>query len=50
VKRIAEFREGSQKLFPVLREISDLLFVCHFASQNNEIKIGNYFFDVCCVN
>jgi len=34
-----------------LCEISDLLFsVSYFASQNKEIKLGNYFFDVCCVN
>jgi len=34
-----------------LSEISDLLlFVSYFASQNTEIKLGNHFFDVCCVN
>jgi len=34
-----------------LCEISDLLlFLSYFASQNKEIKPGNYFFDVCCVN
>jgi len=39
------------KFFPVSSEISDLyLFVSYFASQNKEIKFGNYFFDVCCVN
>jgi len=32
-------------------EISDLLlFFSYFASQNKELKSGNYFFDVCCVN
>ena len=32
-----------------LCEISDLLlFVSYFASQSEEIKFGNYFFDVCC--
>jgi len=32
-------------------EISDLLFfLSYFASQNKEIKSGNYFFDVCCAN
>jgi len=42
---------------PVSSELSDLcelsdllLFVSYCASQNNEIKLGNYFFDVCCVN
>ena len=34
-----------------LCEISDLLlFLGYFASQNKEIKPGNYYFDVCCVN
>jgi len=34
-----------------LCEISDLiLFVSYFASQNKEIKFGNYFSDVCCAN
>ena len=34
-----------------LCEISDLLlFFSYFASQNKEIKSGNHFFDVCCVN
>jgi len=34
-----------------LCEISDLLsFFSYFASQNKEIKSGNNFFDVCCVN
>jgi len=44
-------------LDPVSSEISDLceisdlfLFVSYFASQNKEIKFGNYFFDVCCAN
>jgi len=43
-------------VFPVSSEISDLfeisdllLFLGYFASQNKEIKPGNYFFDVCCV-
>jgi len=33
-------------------EISDLLllFFSYFASQNKEIKSGNYFFGVCCAN
>jgi len=32
-----------------LCEISDLLvFFSYFASQNKEIKSGNYFFDVFC--
>jgi len=42
---------------PVSNEISDLceifdlvLFFSYFASQNQEIKSGNYFFYVCCVN
>ena len=36
---------------PVSSEISDLLFfVSDCASQNKETKLGNYFFDVCCVN
>jgi len=29
---------------PVSSEISDLLFVCYFASQNKEIKFGCYLF------
>jgi len=34
-----------------LYEIYDLLlFFSYFASQNKEIKSGNYFYDVCCVN
>jgi len=34
-----------------LCEITDLLlFFSYFASQNKEIKSGNYFFDVCCEN
>jgi len=34
-----------------LCEISDLLlFFSYFASQNKEIKFGNYFYDVCCIN
>ena len=34
-----------------LCEISDmLLFFSYFDSQNKELKSGNYFFDVCCVN
>jgi len=34
-----------------LCEISDLLlFFSYFASQNKEIKSGNYFSEVCCVN
>jgi len=34
-----------------LSEISDLLlFVSYFASQSKGIKLGDYFFDVCCVN
>ena len=34
-----------------LCEISDLLlFLSYFASQNEEINPGNYFFVVCCVN
>jgi len=38
-------------LVPMPSEISDLLlFVSYFASQNEEIKFGNYFFDVCCAN
>ena len=46
-----------EKTDPVSNEISDLceisdllLFLSYFASQNKEIKPGNYFFDVCCVN
>ena len=42
-------------LQPVSSEISDLceisdllLFFSYFASQNKELKSGNYFFDVCC--
>jgi len=45
---------------PVASEISDLceifhlllisFFASYFASQNKEIKSGNYFFDVSCVN
>ena len=42
---------------PVSSEISDLceisyllLFFSYFVYQNKEIKSGNYFFDVCCVN
>ena len=42
---------------PVSSEILDLckipdllLFVSYFALHNNEIKFGNYFFDVNCVN
>jgi len=36
---------------PDLYDISDLLeFLSCFTSQNKEIKGGNYFFDVCCVN
>ena len=38
-------------LDPVSSEISDLLlFFSYFASQNKEIKSGNYFFDVSCAN
>jgi len=34
-----------------LCEISDLLlFFSYFVSQNKEIKSGNYFSEVCCVN
>ena len=33
-----------------LYEISDLLLFSYFDSQNKEIKSGNYFFGVCCVN
>jgi len=37
-------------LDPVSSEISDLiLFFSYFASQNKEIMLGNYFFDVRCV-
>jgi len=43
--------------YPVSNEISDLceisdllLFFSYFASQNKEIKSGNYFCDVCCAN
>jgi len=36
---------------PVSSEISDLLlFFSYFASQNKEIKSGNYLFHVRCVN
>jgi len=36
---------------PVSSEIYDLLlFFSYFASQNEKIKSGNYFFDVCYVN
>jgi len=48
--------ETSIGLDPVSSEISDLcdsdllLFVSYCASQNKEIKFGNNFFDVCCVN
>jgi len=36
---------------PVSSEISDiLLLVSYFASGSKGIKLGNYFFDVCCVN
>jgi len=48
---------GLAFIYPVSSEISDLceisdllLFFSYFASQNREIKPGNYFFDVCCVN
>jgi len=35
----------------VSSEISDmLLFLSYSTSQNKEIKFGNYFFGVCCVN
>jgi len=38
-------------LTAVSSEFSDLLlFVSYFTPQNKEIKFGNYFFDVCCVN
>jgi len=38
-------------MLPVSSEISDLiLFFSYFACQNKEIKSGNYFFDVYCVN
>jgi len=47
----------SEKPGPVSSEISDLceishlfLFVSYFSSQSEEIKFGNYFFDVCCGN
>jgi len=34
-----------------LCEIFDLLlFVSHFASQSKGIRLGDYFFDVCCIN
>jgi len=36
---------------PASSEISDLLLpFSYFASQNKEIKAGNYFFDVSCAN
>jgi len=36
---------------PVWSKISDLLlFLSYFASQNKEIKFGNYFFNAYCVN
>ena len=39
------------QLIPLSSEISDLLlFVSYFASRSEEIKFGNYFFDVCCGN
>ena len=42
---------SAQSPAPVSSEISDLLlFLSYFASQNKEIKSGNYFLDVCCVN
>jgi len=38
-------------LVPVSSEISDLLlFVSYCGSQNKEMKFGNYFLDVCCVD
>jgi len=44
-------------IIPLSSEISDLceiadllLFFSYFASQNKEIKSGNYFFDVSCAN
>ena len=50
-------RKMEKCIRPVSNEISDLceisdllLFLSYFASQNKEIKPGNYFFDVCCVN
>ena len=43
--------------YPVSSEISDLceisdllLFLNYFTFQNKEIKFGNHFFNVCCVN
>ena len=40
-----------KRLTPVSSEISDLsLFFSYFISQNNEIKSGSWFFDVCCIN
>ena len=53
----ADIVNGCVMTQPVSSEISDLceisdllLFVSHFASQSNGIKIGDYFFDVCCAN
>jgi len=49
-RRILKF-ERLPDLDPVSSEISDLLlFFSYFSSQNKELKSGNYFFDVCCVN
>jgi len=49
--RGSEAREPVSSEISYLCEISDLLlFFSYFASQNNEIKSGNYFFDVCRVN
>ena len=48
--KILTLAPTSSEIFD-LCEISDLLFfVSYCASQNKEIKLGNYFFDVCCAN
>jgi len=57
IRRSAKRKNRIRKVRPVSREISDLceisdllVFFSYFASQNKEIKSGNYFFYVCCVN
>jgi len=40
----------SSEIFDLCKISDLLLFVSYFALHNNEIKFGNYFFDVNCVN
>jgi len=51
ILKIKKFSDPVSSEISNLCEISDLLlFFSYFASQNKEIKSGNYFFYVCCEN